>query len=292
MSRALAVGATSTPAHAARVATQAHIVIAGSGLGGLALAHRLSKMLDGAKITLIDAKEEHNYQPGCTLVATGVWPLSQVIDHNADFMPAGVEWVNDMVAEFDPAANAVVTASGQRIAYDYLVVAVGTHQDWALIKGMDVKAIGQNGLTRVYPSSGAAVATWTAMDAFRKKGGKAVMPLPATALKCAGAPLKMTFMLRDRLAQSGTLDQSEVMFYSALGSGAGCAGDRGGVPHRARTHALLHGQHGLLGGLGQPGIRGAGAGSGGDGVFLALAGAVHRSGTQGLRRLRDTVALF
>ena len=215
---ALAAGAASPPAHAARVATKAHIVIAGSGLAGLALAHRLTKMLDGAKVTVIDAKEEHNYQPGYTLVATGVWPVSKVIDQNADFMPAGVEWVKDMVAEFDPAANAVVTASGQRIAYDYLIVAVGTHQDWAQIEGMDVQAIGQNGLTSVYPSSGAAVATWAVMDAFRKKGGKAVMTLPSTALKCAGAPLKMAFMLRDRLAQSGTLDQSEVMFYSALGN--------------------------------------------------------------------------
>ena len=215
---ALAVGAASTPAHAARVATQAHIVIAGSGLGGLALAHRLSNMLDGAKITIIDAKEVHNYQPGYTLVATGVWPVSKVIDHNADFMPAGVEWVKDMVVEFDPAANTVVTAGGKRITYDYLAVAVGTHQDWTLIQGMDVKAIGQNGLASVYPSSDAAVATWDAMDVFRKKGGKAVMTLPSTPLKCAGAPLKMTFMLRDRLAQSGTLDQSQVTFYSALGN--------------------------------------------------------------------------
>ena len=215
----LATGAaTSTPAHAARVATKARIAIAGSGLAGLALAHRLTKLLDGAKVTVIDAKEEHNYQPGYTLVATGVWPVGKVVDRNADLMPAGVEWVKDMVVEFDPAANAVVTAGGQRIAYDYLIVAVGTHQDWAQIEGMDLKAIGQNGLTSVYPSSGAAVATWAAMDAFRKKGGKAVMTLPSTALKCAGAPLKMTFMLRDRLAQSGTLDQSEVVFYSALGN--------------------------------------------------------------------------
>ena len=116
-----------------------------------------------------------------------MWPVSKVIDRNADFMPAGVEWVKDRVAEFDPAANTVVTAGGQRIAYDCLVVAVGTHQDWALIDGMDVKAIGQNGLTSVYPSSDAAVATWAAMDAFRKTGGKAVLTLPSTALKCAGA---------------------------------------------------------------------------------------------------------
>ena len=205
----LAAGAagTAAPARAERVATRAHVVIAGSGLAGLALAHRLRSSLDGARITVIDAKRQHNYQPGYTLVATGVWPVGKVIDHNADLMPAGVEWVQDMVAEFDPAANAVVTASGQRIAYDCLIVAVGTHQDWAQIEGMEVSAIGQNGLTSVYPSAEAAVATWAAMETFCRQGGKAVMTLPATALKCAGAPLKMTFMLRDRLAQSGTLER-------------------------------------------------------------------------------------
>lgn len=215
-SGAAALALASAPARATRTATKAHIVIAGSGLAGIAVAHRLQGMLDGAKITLIDAKEVHNYQPGFTLVASGVWPVDKVIDRNADLQPAGIEWVKDMVAGFDPAANTVTTAGGQRIAYDYLVVAVGTHQDWERIEGMDVKAIGTNGLASVYPSSAAAQATWAAMEAFRQKGGQAVMTLPATPLKCAGAPLKMTFMVRDRLAQAGTLAHSNVTFYSAL----------------------------------------------------------------------------
>jgi len=214
-----ALSATASPAaQAARLKTQARIVVAGSGLGGLAVATRLTKLLDGARITIIDQKQEHNYQPGYTLVATGVWPVSKVRDRNADLQPSGVEWIQAMVAEFDPAGNAVVTSSGQRVPYDYLVVATGTHQDWGLIEGMDVSAIGQNGLASVYPSPEAAVATWQAMDAFRQKGGNAVMTLPATPIKCAGAPLKMTFMLRDRLAQAGTLDKSKVTFYSAVGN--------------------------------------------------------------------------
>ena len=213
---AAALALASPAAQAARTATKAHIVIAGSGLAGIAVAHRLQGLLDGAKITIIDAKEVHNYQPGFTLVASGVWPVGKVIDRNADLQPAGVEWVKDMVAAFDPASNSVTTVDGQRIAYDYLVVATGTHQDWERIGGMDVKAIGTNGLASVYPSSDAAQATWAAMDAFRQKGGQAVMTLPSTPLKCAGAPLKMTFMLRDRLAQAGTLGSSQVTFYSAL----------------------------------------------------------------------------
>jgi sulfide:quinone oxidoreductase len=200
----------------AAVKTSARIVIAGSGLGGIAVANRLSRMLDGASITIVDAKEEHNYQPGYTLVATGVWPVDKVRDRNADFHPSGVNWVKEMVAGFDPAANVVVTASGQRIPYDFLVVATGVHLDFAQIEGMDVGAIGSNGLASVYPGPQAAQATWAAMQAFADKGGDAVMTLPTTPLKCAGAPLKVTFMLRDRLLRAGTLDKSKVQFMSAL----------------------------------------------------------------------------
>ncbi len=214
--------ATVAGAPAARAAapleSNAHIVIAGSGLGGIAVAHRLRKLLDGARITIVDRKEEHNYQPGYTLVATGVWPIDKVRDRNADLQPAGIEWVKDMVAGFDPAANTVVTAGGQRIRYDFLVVATGLHLDYGLIEGMDVAAIGREGLGSVYHSAPAAAATWKAMQAYVAKGGNALMTLPATPIKCAGAPLKMTFMLRDRLQQAGTADKSKVVFQSALGS--------------------------------------------------------------------------
>lgn len=213
----VAGAAAPLPARAA-LKTNARIVIAGSGLGGIAVANRLARLLDGAKITIVDRKEEHNYQPGYTLVATGVWPVAKVRDRNADFLPAGIEWVKDMVADFDPVANTVVTAGGQRIRYDFLVVATGVHLDYAQIAGMDVAAIGREGLTSVYPSPEAAQATWAAMQTFTTKGGNAVMTLPDTPLKCAGAPLKMTFMLRDRMAKAGTLGTSKISFQSALGN--------------------------------------------------------------------------
>ena len=124
---AAAWAAPSGQAQAARLQTKAHVLIAGSGLGGLAVAHRLNQLLDGVRITIIDRKEEHNYQPGYTLVATGVWPVSKVRDRNADFMPAGVTWIKDMVAEFDPAGNAVVTASGVRVPPETWTTARGAY---------------------------------------------------------------------------------------------------------------------------------------------------------------------
>jgi len=37
---------------------------------------------------------------------TGVWPIGKVREHNAEFHPAGAEWIKDMVTEFDPAKDA------------------------------------------------------------------------------------------------------------------------------------------------------------------------------------------
>ena len=205
----------SPPTAQAAVKTKARIVIAGSGIGGLAVANRLARELDGAQITIIDRKEIHNYQPGYTMVATGVWSEGKVADRNSDFQPNGAQWIQEMVAEFDPASNTVVTDTGKRISYDFLLVATGLHLDFDQIEGMDTKYIGSHGLASVYPSSQAALATWKAMDGFRQKGGDALMTMPATPMKCAGAPLKMTFMLDNRLREQGTRQNSNITFHSA-----------------------------------------------------------------------------
>lgn len=214
---ASSVIAHSSAAQAA-LKTSARIVILGSGLGGLAVANRLARELDGAKITIVDRKEIHNYQPGYTLVGTGIWPVSKVADRNSEFQPAGIQWVQEMATEVDPVTQQVVTDAATRIPYDFLVVATGLHLDFDKVEGFDTKMIGSHGLGCIYPSPQAAEASWNAMDNFRQKGGTALMTLPATPLKCAGAPLKMTFMLDDRLRQAGTRDKSKVTFHSAIGN--------------------------------------------------------------------------
>jgi sulfide:quinone oxidoreductase len=50
------------------VRTTARIVIAGAGAAGLTMASRLARGLDGAEIVLVDARADHYYQPGFTLV--------------------------------------------------------------------------------------------------------------------------------------------------------------------------------------------------------------------------------
>jgi sulfide:quinone oxidoreductase len=209
-------GLAPAAAAAARVRTGARIVIAGAGAAGLATASRLAAALDGAKITLIDARREHFYQPGFTLVGAGIKPAGYVVSSTAEYVPAGVELIAERVAEFDPEGNRVVTESGKSIAYDFLFVATGMQLEYGSIEGMDPKLIGQHGIGSIYNGPAAAQATWQAMSAFADKGGRGVFTRPATEMKCAGAPLKYTFITEHYLTRRGQRNKAEVV-YNASG---------------------------------------------------------------------------
>lgn len=194
------------------VRTQARIVIAGAGAAGLAAAARLSASLDGAKITLIDARKQHFYQPGFTLVGGGIKPADYVVSSTGEYVPSGVEWIEERVAEFDPEGNKVVTDKGKFIPYDYLIVATGLVLEYGLIEGMDESLIGKNGIGSIYHSPAGAFATWQAMSSFADKGGRGVFLRPATEMKCAGAPLKYTFLTEDHLARRGNRSKAELVY--------------------------------------------------------------------------------
>ncbi len=195
-----------------RVRTSAHIVIAGAGAAGLTAASRLVRRLDGARITIIDPRVRHLYQPGFTLIAAGLQPARYAVSRTADYLPREVNWIEAGVAEFDPDANIVMTSAGERVRYDYLVAAVGIDLDYDAIEGMDVSLIGQNGLGSVFHSPEAAEATWRALDRFAETGGDGVFLRPATEMKCAGAPLKYTFIADDILRRRGTRGRSELTY--------------------------------------------------------------------------------
>lgn len=205
-------GTASAATDAAKISTKAHIVIAGAGAAGLASAQRLLQKLDGARVTIIDKRQEHFYQPGFTLVAGGLKSKDYVVSRTAEYMPRDVQWIEDSVAEFDPDGNKVITAGGKAIAYDYLIVATGLKLDYAAIEGMDTGRIGSDGLGSIYGGPDAAAATWAAMARFSETGGVGLFGRPITEMKCAGAPLKYTFITDDRLRRAGTRGKAELIY--------------------------------------------------------------------------------
>jgi sulfide:quinone oxidoreductase len=183
--------------------SRARVVIAGAGAAGLALAARLHRQMPNATVILIDATKEHHFQPGYTLVAAGLWTPGDVTERNADYVPRGVEWIEQAVAEFDPDGKAVVTTGGQRVAYDFLFVATGLMLDYRAIAGMDASLIGKNGIASIYAGPAQAQASAAAIDRFVESGGVGLFGRPASEMKCAGAPLKVTFVTDDKARRKG-----------------------------------------------------------------------------------------
>src|SRR5699024_3179556 len=196
-----------------------HIIIVGAGAGGTSIANRLSTKLPKAKITIIDAREEHFYQPGWTLVASGLWNKNQTITTTKEWLPKGINWVQGMVAGYNPDSNQVSLANGDTLTYDFLIVASGLQLHYDGIAGMDANLIGQgHGIGSVYAGAAAAEGTSKEIEQWIKKGsGRGLFNLPTTALKCAGAPLKMTFTTLDRLEKSGQRDNFDVEFMTPTG---------------------------------------------------------------------------
>jgi sulfide:quinone oxidoreductase len=208
---ALAVAGSGAPAQE-RVSTSARIVVIGSGAAGTALVNRLDERLDGAEITLIDGRMQHWYQPGFTLIAAGLQPASYSVSRTRKWQPRRTTWIEDYAAEIDPEARRVTTRGGETVEYDYLVVAPGLKLDWDAIEGFSLDMVGKDGIGAVYAGPDYAEATWREMDRFTDEGGQALFYRPATEMKCAGAPLKYTFLTDDYARRKGNRGKVEITY--------------------------------------------------------------------------------
>ena len=224
LTSALAGGAAAglvTPGEQARaqtVHTSAKIVIVGAGAAGMALANRLVRRLDGAQITMIDPRPNHLYQPGLTLVAAGLKPASYVVSENTDWLPSGVSFVADKVSAVDAINKTVSTEGGQTLDYDWLVVAPGLVLDHDAIEGFSLDMVGENGIGALYAGPEYAAKTWRAASRFTEEGGTGIFTRPATEMKCAGAPLKHTFLIDDIARRAGNAGKVNMVYAAPQGS--------------------------------------------------------------------------
>ncbi|WP_400082066.1 NAD(P)/FAD-dependent oxidoreductase [Yoonia sp. R78084] len=210
----LATAAAVRPARAQAVQTSARIVIIGAGAAGTALVNRLVRRLEGADITILDPSAEHLYQPGLSLVAAGLKPASYTQSRTTDWLPAGITLVPEAAAAIDPITKVVDTSGGQSLSYDFLIVAPGLVLDHDAIEGFSLDMVGTNGIGALYAGPQYAAKTWEAASRFAEEGGAGVFTRPATEMKCAGAPLKHTFLIEDIATRTAGAGKHE-MHYAA-----------------------------------------------------------------------------
>lgn len=187
------------------------IVVVGGGTGGLSVAARLAAQLPPGSIALIEPSDKHYYQPIWTLVGGGVFDKTISERDQLDYVPDGVVWIKDRVAAFEPDAHTVVTAGGERLGYEQLVVALGMQLDWHKIDGLDGQ-LGQGGVCSNYRYD-LVDSTWRTLDSVTE--GNAIFTFPSTPVKCAGAPQKIMYLADEHLRRRGVRARVPVIFASA-----------------------------------------------------------------------------
>ncbi len=201
-----------------KIDTKAKIVIVGGGAGGIGISNMLLRKLKGAHITVIEPGDFHWYQPGQTLLLAGTYDTKNDVIAPLDrYTDSDIKWQKQTVVAFQPDANMVITDSGEKIAYDYLIVSTGLELRYDLIEGMDTALIGKDGITSIYLSPEAGLASYKQAQQFVQKPGKgqAVFTRPSGAMKCAGAPMKATNLVEYFAAQSGRRNEIDFNYYTA-----------------------------------------------------------------------------
>ena len=198
-------------ATSATTATHHQVVVVGGGNGGISAAARLLKAAKGTDVAIIEPSTKHYYQPLWTLVGGGDATKEATQHSEASVIPKGAMWIQDAVSEFLPDENAVLTSGGEKITYDFLVVAAGIQVNWDGIPGLK-DALGKEGVCSNY-SYDYVDTTWEFIRNF--KGGTAIFTHPATPIKCGGAPQKIAYLADDAFRRQGVRDKTTIIFATA-----------------------------------------------------------------------------
>ncbi len=190
------------------------IVIIGGGAAGISMAARLKNWLDKPDITLIDPSDRQFYQPGFTLIASGVYKPDDVWRKQEDCMPSDIKWIKDFVTAVDPVFNQVMTKNNGKIAYDFLVLTPGLQINWEKVEGITQATLGQGNAHCIYDFEGAQK-TWKAIQEFSKTGGRGIYTDTYTKHKCGGAPKKICLLTEHYTRKQGTRETVDLNFYTA-----------------------------------------------------------------------------
>jgi sulfide:quinone oxidoreductase len=193
------------------------LVILGAGTAGTLMANKLSNKLDSTewKITIVDKDTKHYYQPGFLFVPFGIYSPDEVVRNRRDFLPEGVEFLLDEVKIIDGKNSRLFFEGGHAMHYDVLVVATGSRTAPEETPGLMGK-LWRKDIFDFYTFDG-AVALAKKLEKWR--GGKLVICLAESTIKCPVAPLEFAFLADAFFVETGLRHSVEITYVTPL-SGA------------------------------------------------------------------------
>jgi sulfide:quinone oxidoreductase len=190
------------------------IVVLGGGTGGTLLANRLRRELEAhtAEIVVVDADEQHLYQPGLLFVPFGLVRPESLVRARPRQLRPGIEFRRSSIDYVDLDQDKVLLADGTALSYDVLVVATGARLMPEETEGL----LGPGWLDNVftfYTLSG-AVALARALSGF--DGGRLAVGVLDMPIKCPVAPLEFCFLADWYFRKRGIRDRVQLSYITPL----------------------------------------------------------------------------
>ena len=189
----------------------AHIVIMGAGIGGMPMAYEMREAARaGDKVTVISNTATFHFVPSNPWVAVN-WRGRNDIEFEAgpylakkkiDFIPVGSKRVH-------PDKNEVELENGQRVGYDFLVIATGPKLAFDEVDGL-----GPTANTQSICHVDHAVAAGKAWDRFVTSPGPIVVGAVQGA-SCYGPAYEFAFIMETDLRKRKIRDKVPITFVTA-----------------------------------------------------------------------------
>jgi sulfide:quinone oxidoreductase len=190
------------------------LLILGAGTGGTIMANHFARRLDRQDwtVTIIDRDDVHYYQPGFLFIPFGFYTRDMIAKKRSHFLSRGVEFVVAAIERIDAGAGEVLLADGRKIGYDILIIATGA--DIAPSETPGMLDGWRDSIFDFYTADG-AVALHEKVKGFT--GGRVVVHINETPIKCPVAPLEFTFFADYCLRRRNLREAAEITFVTPLG---------------------------------------------------------------------------
>jgi sulfide:quinone oxidoreductase len=165
----------------------------------------LSKIHSGkVKVHLVSGSKYHIFQPGYLHVAfTGQDPKELLRDED-DLVNRDIHLIGEDADRIDLKTQTVTLKSGQKLPYDYVIVATGSVANPEAIPGLSEAAL------NFHTSPEESKKIWEALQ--RIDGGHVVVGIAGVPHKCPPSPNEAAFLLDDYLRKRGIRDKVKITF--------------------------------------------------------------------------------
>jgi len=190
------------------------VLILGAGTGGLVAAHRLRRMLGKEhRVILVDRAPFYSFAPSFTWVMLGQRDARRISRDLRSLTKKGIEFVIGEVQTIDPANKRAVVA-GQKMAYDYLVVALGVDYSSDEIPGL--------GKAWTFYHLEGSEGLFERLQTFTS--GRVAIAVSALPYKCPAAPYEGALLLEDHFRRRKLRGDVEIHIYTPEASPLPSAG--------------------------------------------------------------------